>query len=390
MARRKKRRDDEEASYWLSYSDMMAGLLLMFVMIISFTMLQSKRQYEADEKALQEQQTTVEAQQETLAAQQVTLDEQQTQLEEQKTKLEEQQTTVEEQQSTLVSQQETLDAQRTTLEEQQKTLTEQTKQLEDAQKALEEQQKQLEDAQSQLETAQTQLTAEQAKVTEQESALSEAEAQLSAQASTVAEAQTQLEEAQSKLEEQQTQIETQQQEMEDLIGVRAELVKALRDAFAGTAGVSVDSSGSIVFDSSILFDVGEYDLLADGEDFLNDFLPDYFNVLLSDNFVDYISEIIIEGHTDSDGDYIMNLELSQQRALAVASFILDDDGVLPSDTVEKLRKIVTANGRSYSNPIYTADGEEDKDASRRVEFKFRLKDEEMVQEMVDILNNRGE
>ena len=46
--KKRKRRPDEETTYWLSYSDMMAGLLLTFVLIISFTMLHAKMQY--DEK----------------------------------------------------------------------------------------------------------------------------------------------------------------------------------------------------------------------------------------------------------------------------------------------------------------------------------------------------
>ena len=54
--RRRRRREDEDHSYWLSYSDMMAGLLLMFVIIISFTMMQAKRQYERDAKELAKQQ----------------------------------------------------------------------------------------------------------------------------------------------------------------------------------------------------------------------------------------------------------------------------------------------------------------------------------------------
>ena len=64
--------------------------------------------------------------------------------------------------------------------------------------------------------------------------------------------------------------------------------------------------------------------------------------------------------------------------------------VLPKDQIERLQKIMTANGRSFSNPIYKEDGTIDMDASRRVEFKFRLKDEEMVEEMVRILNENGQ
>ena len=42
----RKRKKSEEGGFnvWRSYSDMMAALLLIFVLIISFTMLQSKRQ----------------------------------------------------------------------------------------------------------------------------------------------------------------------------------------------------------------------------------------------------------------------------------------------------------------------------------------------------------
>ena len=38
-----------------------------------------------------------------------------------------------------------------------------------------------------------------------------------------------------------------------------------------------------------------------------------------------------------------------------------------------------------SDPVLDADGKVDKDASRRVEVKFRLKDEEMIQELNKIM-----
>ena len=37
----------------------------------------------------------------------------------------------------------------------------------------------------------------------------------------------------------------------------------------------------------------------------------------------YLGEIIIDGYTDTDGDYSYNLELSQKRSLAVAQYLLD-------------------------------------------------------------------
>ena len=69
LSRKKAETKDEETSYWLSYSDMMAALLLVFVLIISFTMLQAKKQYEQKEKELQEQQTKMEEQQSLMESQ---------------------------------------------------------------------------------------------------------------------------------------------------------------------------------------------------------------------------------------------------------------------------------------------------------------------------------
>ena len=74
-------------------------------------------------------------------------------------------------------------------------------------------------------------------------------------------------------------------------------------------------------------------------------------MLLSDEFRSYVAEIIIEGHTDSNGTYLHNLQLSQERALSVANYVLGDSFM--SDTLglnasakKTLLGLVTASGRS--------------------------------------------
>ena len=47
----------------------------------------------------------------------------------------------------------------------------------------------------------------------------------------------------------------------------------------------------------------------------------------------------------------------------------------------ELSKIITANGRSYSIPIYDSNGKIDANKSRRVEFTFRLKDDQVLEEI---------
>ncbi len=295
---RHRRRHDEETTYWLSYSDMMAGLLLTFVLIISFTMLHAKMDYD-------EKQTELTGKEQELSVKAEELDKERE----------------------IVSQQaEQLNAQEEALAEQGEKIAIQEKTLK-----------------------------------EQHELLNKLEALMSEQ----------------------------QQKLDDIIGVRAELVQALSKEFENSnLKVSVDDkTGAITFDASILFDYNKAELKPTGEEFLSEFLPRYVDVLLSSKYRDNISEIIIEGHTDTEGTYIFNLQLSQKRALAVASYCLGDKSeVLSKDQLEEMRKLVSATGCSYAKPVYDEDGKVDMEASRRVEFLFRLKDEEMVREMIEILS----
>jgi len=110
-------------------------------------------------------------------------------------------------------------------------------------------------------------------------------------------------------------------------------------------------------------------------------------VLLRPEYEPYVAEVTVVGHTDSKGSYLFNLELSQNRALNVATYCLQLPG-LNSQQRALLQDIITAKGRSFSDLILNADGSENMDASRRVEIQFRLKDSEMIQKMNEILRDR--
>ena len=148
------------------------------------------------------------------------------------------------------------------------------------------------------------------------------------------------------------------------------------------------STGAITVEDTILFASNSNELRTEGKEFFREFMPVYLNVLLQPEFREYIAEIIIEGHTDQNGSYLYNLELSQQRAWSVAEYFFDEKSeFLNADVMETLQSLITVNGCSYKNPVYKQDGSVDADKSRRVEIKFRLKDQEMIQEMDEILNN---
>ena len=312
MIRSHHRKQDEETTYWLSYSDMMAGLLLVFVLIISLTVLHAKLQFDAKELELLGKEDELIAKSDDLEHERALVALQQTELDKQRIQLSEQG--------------EELDSLQITLDEQM------------------------------------------ARLKSQEEALNERDI---------------------KLAELQALLDEQQIKLDNIIGVRGELIEALKKEFeASNLHILVDEqTGAITFDASILFDYNEFVLKPGGEEFLSRFLPIYTSVLLSDEYKDYVAEILIEGHTDTDGDYLSNLELSQQRALSVAQYCLSDNTkVLSRDDLQALRKVVAATGRSFSSPVYDENGRIDMDASRRVEFLFRLTDEEMIREMIEILS----
>ena len=181
-------------------------------------------------------------------------------------------------------------------------------------------------------------------------------------------------------------LQAKQEEIDRIIGIKQEIIEALNEEF-GKNDISIEidqQTGAIVFDSSILYDRSAYILKDEGTKFLDRFLPIYIGVLFADDFREDIAEIIIEGHTDTESGYMYNLGLSQQRALSVVEYCLTKSSLNKSQK-EQLRSIITANGRSFSNPVYAADGSVDAARSRRGEVKFRLKDEEMILELQKIL-----
>ena len=329
-----RRRSSSNGGQWLSFSDLMSTLLLIFILIMFYIMYQYFDMYEINMAEI--------------ARQQYDLDQANASLDEQRTKLSEAE-------AQMVAQQIRLNAAQADLN--------------DAQSILAAQQDELSKAQSLLDEKETEIAAQQ----EQLDALS-----------------IQLGNQQAQIDLQQQVLDNQQQQIEALVGMRTRIITSLSSALkAANISAQVDpTNGSIALESDVLFELGRYDLSERGERFIDSFLPVYLNVLFSDEYKDYVAEIIIEGHTDSLGGYIDNLELSQRRALAVASYVLDDSyhGISAAQK-RQLRAVATANGRSYSDPVLDANGNEDMDASRRVVFKFRLTDKQMIQQLKAILES---
>lgn len=169
--------------------------------------------------------------------------------------------------------------------------------------------------------------------------------------------------------------------IKNLTGIRIKVVSKLKDKLGSSIDID-ERSGAIRFSSNILFEQGEYRLKEDSKKELSSLLISYIDALLLDEEIrQHIDQIIIEGHTNSDGSYIHNLELSQKRALEVMKFLYHN---YPQNS-SMLREYISASGRSFTNLMLLEDGTEDKDASRRIEIKFRIKNEKEISELKKFL-----
>lgn len=55
----KQNKNGEKLNFWLSYSDMMAALLLVFILILSCTLLEARATYEAKQAELEEKEQII-------------------------------------------------------------------------------------------------------------------------------------------------------------------------------------------------------------------------------------------------------------------------------------------------------------------------------------------
>ena len=314
--RRKKTSENNGFNVWRSYSDMMAGVLLLFVLIMCVTLFQAQKSYN---ESLQERDEKIALQEEY------------------------------------------------------------TQELLDKQNALDKKDETLQNQDAQLKT--------------QDEKLAEQEQQLAALAAKLKEQESTLNAQQSALDEKTAQLKDQQAQIDQIIGVKADVIEALKNEFSkNNINVDIDAqTGALTLEASVMFDYDQAELTDAGKQALEQILPIYCKVLLQDDYMKYLAEIIIDGYTDTDGDYSYNLQLSQQRSLAVAQYLLDIQGnFLDATQSQNLEKYLTVNGHSMANPVLDANGNVDKDASRRVEVKFRLKDEEMIDELNQLLSSNDD
>jgi outer membrane protein OmpA-like peptidoglycan-associated protein len=141
---------------------------------------------------------------------------------------------------------------------------------------------------------------------------------------------------------------------------------------------------SVRFESpEVLFQTGSASISEKFKLILNDFFPRYIKILANEKYRSDIEEIRIEGHTSSEWSfdvpkdiaYFNNMALSQDRTRSVLEYVF----LHPKVAKQKqwLKKNLTANGLSSSKLVIN-DNLEQKERSRRVEFRVKTNSEKRI------------
>jgi flagellar motor protein MotB len=143
----------------------------------------------------------------------------------------------------------------------------------------------------------------------------------------------------------------------------------------------------------VMFDNGSDLPTKRYRDIIEDFCPRYFNKIKPYLGRNSISEIEINGHTSSEWfsvtdqytSYMENMILSQRRSQNVFNICIfsinNSEYAKDKELLWLFIKKTSANGKSWSNIKYNDDGTENKEASRRVEFRIITSIESRVEEL---------
>lgn len=387
-----KRKDAEEQNFWISYADLMAGLLFVFILVVGAIVVKTvliSSDLEAIRADLQREKDALGLSEQALAEKKKRLRELQNALQasrEENVHLGLQLSLLQTEAKNLKSD---LEALRVSFEQKTAALALNETEMATVKALLLQTKEAVRDLQYETQTLSSDLNASRAQAAQLQTSLERAGRKQAADANLIRlrdEEVAQLEKALLlKTRDYQQVVEDlnlTRIKIKNLTGIKVKVVQNLKAKLGESIRIDPET-GALRFASNILFNQGSAELKPGAKQELSRILGGYIDTLLSDpKMRRYIDLVTIEGHTNSDGTYLYNLQLSQQRALAVMAFLYEQ---FPKNRA-LFREYLSASGRAYAQPVLDAQGGEDKEASRRIEIKFRIKNEEAVQELMNYLN----
>lgn len=175
----------------------------------------------------------------------------------------------------------------------------------------------------------------------------------------------------------QTSSEAQSELQENKEGVQAALQDHLRRLDLSLEADPRDPlTLMIVIPEDLLtFEFGQSRLSTQADRFLEEAMPFYASAVCG-SLRDTIDSLVIQGHTDDRGSDAYNLRLSQERSLAVMVKGLEVIQTHTPAAYQCFQEMTSASGRGRQELIYDSENRVDREKSRRVIFKIRLRSTE--------------
>lgn len=380
----RKKGTDEGTNFWISYADLMAGLLFVFILligaIVSKSIILKSNLHDKEEK----------------------LDQVSKNLEDKEGKLEDINMILSKYKSVLDEKDALLEHNKKMLEKRDKHISDQEKKIKlstDEIKKLTELlllanttkdqlsdkivivQNLLEKKDAKIKQQNQNLDAYKGKIVVLSNQLTNADQNISTKDEKILALLNALDDKETKYDALVAKLQDQKAKIKSLTGIKIKVIAALKEELGDKINID-KKSGSLKLASNVLFDRGSAELKEESKSELKRAFEEYIGTLVTNSEIKpHLDKVIVEGHTDSDGGYLYNLNLSQKRAFAVMNFLL----TLDFAKQHNIKPLMIASGRAYLDPIMN-NGIEDKDASRRIEIKFRLKNQDAMEEIEKVLD----
>lgn len=131
----------------------------------------------------------------------------------------------------------------------------------------------------------------------------------------------------------------------------------------------------VIPENRLTFDFGQSTLTPQANRFLEEAMP-FYAAALCGPLREKIDSLAIQGHTDDRGSDAYNLQLSQERSLAVMVKGLEAIKAREPSAYQCFQELTSASGRGRQELIYHPDHRVNSEESRRVIFKIRLRSAE--------------
>jgi chemotaxis protein MotB len=376
--------NNEDTNFWISYADLMAGLLFVFILLIGAIIVKStilKQDINKKDSVLNEQSQTLMEQSNNIDSMSQTLHIKDNEITKLQNLLAQREESLKNSEENLIISNNTLKLKSDEIENLNQLLLAQNSKIDKYSNHIVLLQNLTEEQNSSLTQKDFDLEAYKNKIVLLSNSMTKQDEKLKLNENKLLELLKAVDNKQTRYDELLVKLQAQKAKIKSLTGIKLKVIAELKSSLGDKINID-KNNGSLRLASNILFDKGSSTLKDGAKSELKENFINYVNTLIMNkNIAEHLDKIIIEGHTDSDGSYLYNLNLSQQRAFAVMNYLLTLDYIKEHNIKEKL----VASGRSYLDTINT-NGVEDKDASRRIEVKFRLKNEDAMYEIERILD----